>query len=78
MELDTIPAQVRDNSQPVRGRDAQLVALAEHLDQVLSGVGTVVIVEGAAGMGKSRLLEEVMTMARRLSIRVGSGVADPG
>jgi hypothetical protein len=29
-------------------------------------------------MGKSRLLEEVATMARRLSIKVGSGVADPG
>jgi len=29
-------------------------------------------------MGKSRLLGEVAGMARRMSIRVGSGVADPG
>jgi DNA-binding CsgD family transcriptional regulator len=29
-------------------------------------------------MGKSRLLEEVATMARRLSIKVGSGAANPG
>jgi hypothetical protein len=29
-------------------------------------------------MGKSRLLDEVAAMARRLSIRVGVGVADPG
>jgi len=29
-------------------------------------------------MGKSRLLGEVASMARRLSIRVGCGVADPG
>lgn len=36
------------------------------------------MVEGGAGMGKSRLLAEVAAMARRLSIRVGVGVADPG
>jgi predicted ATPase len=41
-------------------------------------VGTVVVIEGGGGMGKSRLLDEVVAMARRLSIRVGSGVADPG
>src|ERR1700677_4425266 len=62
----------------VRGRDAELTLLGQHLDQVLSGVGSVVLVEGGAGMGKSRLLGEVAAMARRLSIRVGSGVADPG
>src|ERR1700677_3064914 len=61
----------------VRGRDAELTLLGQHLDQLLSGVGTVVLVEGGAGMGKSRLLGEVAAMARRLSIRVGFGVADP-
>src|SRR5208282_4455783 len=49
-----------------------------HLDGLLSGVGTVVVVEGGAGMGKSRLLAEVAAMARSLSISVGVGVADPG
>ena len=63
---------------PVRGRDAELAALRGHLDQLLSGAGTVALVEGGAGMGKSRLLAEVAAMARRLSIRVGVGVADPG
>ena len=63
--------------QSVRGRDAELTVLGQHLDRVLSGVGSVVLVEGGAGMGKSRLLGEVAAMARRLSIRVGSGVADP-
>ena len=63
---------------PVRGRDIELMALGKHLDQLLSGVGTVVLVEGGAGMGKSRLLAEIAAMARRLSIRVGVGVADPG
>jgi DNA-binding CsgD family transcriptional regulator len=36
------------------------------------------LVAGGAGMGKSRLLAEVAAMARRLPIRVGVGVADPG
>jgi len=61
----------------VRGRDAELTILGQHLDQLLSGVGTVVLVEGGAGMGKSRLLKEAAEMACRLSIRVGCGAADP-
>jgi predicted ATPase len=64
-------------AQPVRGRDAELSALRRHLDQVLSGTGTVVLVEGGAGLGKSRLLAEVAAMARGLAIRAGVGVADP-
>ena len=63
--------------QTVRGRDAELTILGQHLDQLLSGVGAVVLVEGGAGLGKSRLVGEVAAMARRLSIRVGCGVADP-
>src|ERR1700722_9891175 len=68
----------RAPTQTVRGRDAELTLLGQHLDQVLSGIGSVVLVEGGAGMGKSRLLGEAAEMARRLSIRVGGGVADPG
>jgi hypothetical protein len=64
--------------QTVRGRDAELTVLGQNLDQLLSGVGAVVLVEGGAGMGKSRLLREMAEMARRLSISVGVGVADPG
>ena len=65
------------SSSVVRGRDAELTLFGQHLDQLLSGTGTVVVVEGGAGMGKSRLLVELAAMARRLSIKVGSGVADP-
>jgi hypothetical protein len=36
-----------------------------------------VIIEGLAGMGKTRLLEEVEGMARRLSIGVGIGTTEP-
>src|ERR1700722_3916115 len=65
-------------AQPVRGRDGELSALRRHLDQVLSGAGTVALVEGGAGLGKSRLLAEVAAMARGLAIKAGVGGADPG
>ena len=61
----------------VRGRDAELAMLGIHLDQARSGVGSVVLVEGAPGMGKSRLLAEAARIAGRLSFRVGSGAAEP-
>jgi DNA-binding CsgD family transcriptional regulator len=73
-----VRATERAPIQTVRGRDAELMVLGQHLDQVLSGIGSVVLVEGGAGMGKSRLLGEVAEMARRLTIRVGGGVAEPG
>lgn len=73
-----VRAKVGEPRQPVRGRDDDLAAIGRHLDQLLSGIGSVIVVEGAAGLGKSRLLKEVVTMGRRLSIKVGSGAADPG
>ena len=78
MAPHTPRATGRAPAQTVRGREAELTVLGQHLDQLLSGIGSVVLVEGGAGMGKSRLLGEVAGMAGRLSIRVGSGVADPG
>ena len=61
----------------IRGRDAELAILGQQLDQLLSGIGAVVVVEGGAGMGKSRLLAEVAAMAHRLSMAAGCSVADP-
>lgn len=61
----------------VRGRDAELATLGVELDRVRSGVGAVVLVEGAPGMGKSRLLSEAGRIAGRMSFRVGSGAAEP-
>jgi DNA-binding CsgD family transcriptional regulator/tetratricopeptide (TPR) repeat protein len=63
---------------PFCGRDAQLAALSERLDRTCGGAGTVVLVEGDAGMGKSRLLDEAVAVARRRGFRIGIGVADPG
>jgi DNA-binding CsgD family transcriptional regulator len=59
------------------GRDAELALIRAELEHLSDGPGAVVIVEGAAGMGKSRLLAEVSAIARSLGIRVGSSAADP-
>jgi DNA-binding CsgD family transcriptional regulator/tetratricopeptide (TPR) repeat protein len=60
------------------GRDAELALIrtAFH-DRLAEGAEAVVIVEGAAGIGKSRLLAEVSLLARSLGIRVGCCAADP-
>ncbi len=58
------------------GRDAELALIRGELERLSDGAETVVIVEGAAGMGKSRLLAEVMVLARSLGIRVGTSAAD--
>src|SRR5258706_13209546 len=62
----------------VRGRDDELGVVESHLDDLATGTGTVLMVEGQAGMGKSRFLDEVEALALRRSMRVGRGSGDPG
>lgn len=45
---------------PFLGRDAELAAMRSHVEAVLRGRGGVVTVVGAAGLGKTRLLTEVL------------------
>jgi DNA-binding CsgD family transcriptional regulator len=59
------------------GRDAELALIRAELERLSDGAEAVVVVEGTAGMGKSRLLEEVAAIARGLGIRVGRSAADP-
>src|SRR6267154_253300 len=59
------------------GRDAELALIRAELERLSDGAEAVVVVEGAAGMGKSRLLAETEAIARSLGIRVGSSAADP-
>jgi DNA-binding CsgD family transcriptional regulator len=63
----------------IHGRDAELTVIRTELERLLDqGTEAAVVVEGAAGMGKSRLLAEVASIARSLGIRVGRSAADPG
>jgi DNA-binding CsgD family transcriptional regulator len=64
-------------SPTIRGRDAELGLLGELLDRVRSGSGAVLLIEGAAGMGKSRLIGEAVRMAHRVSFPVGVAAAEP-
>src|SRR6476659_7923944 len=69
--MSTIPAG------DFHGRDAELALIQAELERLSDGTEAVVIVEGAAGMGKSHLLAEVSTIAHSLGIRVGTSAADP-
>src|SRR5437899_12859134 len=65
---------------PVRefhGRDAELALVRGEFERLSDGAEAVVVVDGAAGMGKSRLLAEAAAIARSLGIRVGRSAADP-
>ena len=59
------------------GRDAELAIVRGELERVAGGAEAVIVVEGAPGMGKSRLLAEVAATARGLGIRTGVSAADP-
>jgi DNA-binding CsgD family transcriptional regulator len=59
------------------GRDAEIALIRDELGRAASGAETVVIIEGAAGMGKSRLLLEIATIAAGHGIRIGTSAADP-
>jgi DNA-binding CsgD family transcriptional regulator/tetratricopeptide (TPR) repeat protein len=63
---------------PLRGRERELAVIRRRLSQVRAGTGCVVVVEGSAGHGKTRLLDECVSMAQELSFRVGRGAAEPG
>jgi DNA-binding CsgD family transcriptional regulator len=52
--------------------------LAGFLQRVRAGAGGVVIIEGDAGLGKTRLLAAARETARALEFRVGLGTAEPG
>ena len=59
------------------GRETELALIRTELDRLADGVETVVVVEGPAGMGKTRLLDEVAAIARSMGVRVGRSAADP-
>jgi len=63
---------------PLRGRDNELASLHRHLARLRDGAGTSWLIEGAPGLGKSRLAEQAMTAARDSGFAVGHGIAQPG
>src|SRR5882757_3171233 len=65
-------------SNPLRGRDDEMASMHDHLARLRSGAGTSWLIEGGPGLGKSRLVEQVVSAARESGFAVGQGVAEPG
>ena len=63
-------------AQPLRGRDAEMAAIDAALGGARDGRGSVLLVEGGPGLGKSRLLEEAVSLAGRAGVRAAVGRAD--
>src|SRR5712671_7199089 len=61
---------------PLRGRDAEMAAIDAALGGARDGRGSVLLVEGGPGLGKSRLLEEAVRLAGRAGVRAAVGRAD--
>jgi len=61
---------------PMVGRTSERMTLAARLQLLLGGQGSVIIVEGEAGLGKSRLVEDLVEQATALGIESLLGNAD--
>jgi len=55
------------------GRDAEYALLVERLREATAGRGSAIAVEGEAGVGKTRLVEEFLGYARSRGVQVLSG-----
>ena len=60
----------------IRGRAAEIAVLGDAVDRVVSGRPAVVLIEGEAGIGKTRLLAGVLEDARGRGIQVVAGRAE--
>jgi class 3 adenylate cyclase len=74
--LTTRKAAVRPHAQLI-GRARERAVLAEALQALLRGASqSVILIEGEAGIGKSRLVEDLIRQAEALQIEVLSGAGD--
>ena len=61
---------------PLRGREDELESIRCCLLKVREGTGGIVLIEGSAGLGKTRLMDAVAEIGAALSFRVGRGVTE--
>src|ERR1700758_3832776 len=60
---------------PIRGRAGELKVIAAHMSSLAQGRGGVLVIEGPPGIGKSRLLTEVLALADKGGVRTLFGAA---
>jgi DNA-binding SARP family transcriptional activator len=71
---DTVAVRpVLVSATPCLGRDREITSLLAHLGEAAAGRGRVVLLAGEAGIGKTRLLSELETLAEARGARVLSG-----
>jgi DNA-binding winged helix-turn-helix (wHTH) protein/tetratricopeptide (TPR) repeat protein len=68
-------SDARRESQPLLGREALLERILAAFDEAARGRGRALLLEGEAGVGKTRLLDEIAELARGAGARVVRGVA---
>src|SRR4051794_39498240 len=62
----------------LRGRDTEIGIVRQRLHEARAGHGSVVIIEGRPGSGKSRFLAEVRTIAEASGYTTAAGAGFPG
>ena len=60
---------------PIRGRAGELTVVGALIAAVAQGRGGVLVIEGPPGIGKSRLLTEVLALAEKAGVRALFGEA---
>jgi AAA ATPase-like protein len=63
----------RPSTRPFVGRDQELADLAAALEEAASGHGSLVLVTGEPGIGKSRLMSELARVGAQRGVRVATG-----
>lgn len=64
------------SQRPLVGRRAERTLLAEKLDALVAGTGSVVVIEGAAGIGKTRLRDHLLDRAKANGVVTALGTGD--
>ncbi|WP_249012011.1 LuxR family transcriptional regulator [Conexibacter sp. DBS9H8] len=72
----TLPPHGREVPAPPRGRERELATLLEAVERAQNGVGSLVVVEGEGGIGKSRLSAWALEQARRRGLHTRAAAAD--
>lgn len=73
MDGSTLPGEPYDLTGPLAGRQQEQRALIEALGRCLRGYGTVVLISGEAGIGKTTLGERLVVHAGRAGARAVTG-----
>jgi DNA-binding CsgD family transcriptional regulator/tetratricopeptide (TPR) repeat protein len=64
-------------SLPLRGREEELALIERRLREVSAGTGRAIVIDGSAGVGKTKLVDASMQLATDLGFRVGRGAVEP-